>query len=158
MPEFSLGVTTLVNTVLRSGDLNGFSAFSKRGIEGIKGHQSWQNSRTESYESEVSLNFRFSEDDFSLQLQGRIDGIYNDSNSGYTLEEIKTTTLSSSRVKRDSNPSHWAQLYLYAFMYSKLNNLETIHLQLVYLHQKTGEVKIFKDQKTTTQLEEFCSQ
>ena len=63
--------------------------------------------------------------DLSLEVRGRIDGLYA-SAVPVIIEEIKTTTLSLELVHEQHNPLHWAQAQCYAFMVAHQQNLSEV--------------------------------
>ena len=61
--------------VLRTGDIDTSFMSMSRAVEGTKAHQKVQNSYGYEYQKEVTLKHNVYYDDFTIQLEGRADGI-----------------------------------------------------------------------------------
>jgi len=136
--HIQISVRNLVEFLLRSGDLARVFELSQRSpLAGIRGHQKIQKSRPENYHEEVSVSCRIEESDFVLDIQGRIDGIY-EMDEKIVIEEIKTTHRDLEVIMSDESGLHWAQLKTYAAIYASDHILPGITGQLTYL-QITSE-------------------
>ncbi|NOR15491.1 MAG: DEAD/DEAH box helicase [Candidatus Aminicenantes bacterium] len=144
--HIKISVRNLVEFLLRSGDLSHVFDLSNRSpLAGIRGHQKIQRSKPESYHEEVAVSCRIEEDNFILDIQGRIDGIY-ELEEKIVLEEIKTTNRELEAFMSEEASLHWAQLKTYAAIYASDHKLPAITGQLTYLQVSTGEIKtIFQD-------------
>ena len=112
-PVYSVQVRELVEFVWRRGDLGGGGgdfAGTNRAIEGTRGHQRIQRSRPAGYQKEVSVVRELDAGEFTLRIQGRIDGLLPMEGS-VLLEEIKTVRPGWDRAP---DPLHWAQARIYA--------------------------------------------
>lgn len=150
--EFSVSVRELVEFALRSGDLGGERDFvgPGRARAGIRGHQKLQNSRPAGYEKEVPVAQEIEGDEFTLKVQGRLDGLIP--GEPVLLEEIKTV---QGRWDGLADPLHWAQLRCYGHIYAGQHGLQTISLQLTYLNLDTGQVTEFSELATPASLQAF---
>jgi hypothetical protein len=99
----------------------------------------------------VRLSREIETPDFSLRIQGRIDGLLASAQE-VLLEEIKTVQGGWDRA---ADPLHWAQAKLYGFIYALDNSLEQIDIQLTYLDLDTGELTEFRNLFTLTELSAF---
>lgn len=136
----SISVRDLVEFVLRTGDLvSGFSG-SSRTTEAIKAHQLIQKSYKDGYEAEVTVSYDYNYEDLCLRVNGRIDGVITN-DTGFVIDEIKTTTAPLEIIDDDYNILHWAQAEVYAFIYSEQHGLNEIGVQLTYFNLDTREIK-----------------
>jgi DNA excision repair protein ERCC-2 len=152
-PVFSVQVRELVEFALRQGDLGGERDFvgRNRALAGTRGHQRLQRSRPTGYQKEVRLKHEIETSEFTLRIQGRIDGLLVSAQE-VLLEEIKTVQGGWDRV---ADPLHWAQAKIYGFIYANANALELITIQLTYLDLDTGEVTEFRDRCSVAELSAF---
>jgi DNA excision repair protein ERCC-2 len=152
-PVFSVQVRELVEFALRQGDLGGERDFvgPNRALAGTRGHQRLQRSRPAGYQKEVRLCREIETPDFTLRIQGRIDGLLTSAHE-VLLEEIKTVQGGWDRI---ADPLHWAQAKLYGFIYAQDNALEQITIQLTYLDLDTGELTEFRNLFTLAELSAF---
>jgi DNA excision repair protein ERCC-2 len=149
-----ISVRSLVEFVLRSGDLVSTFVGSTRNTDAIKAHQKIQKSAPKEYKSEVTLSYTVEKEDIILQITGRADGIieYEDN---VIIDEIKTTTTPLEFVEEDYNEIHWAQAKSYAYIYSKEKEINTIDVQITYYQMDTKEIKRFVKRYTFHELQEF---
>lgn len=137
-----LSVLDLISAVLQSGDLGSGFAGSARMTDAIKAHQEVQKSAGSDYTAEVPISYIIQSRGIDMEITGRIDGII-ERNGSVTIDEIKTTTEEIENISEDYNPLHFAQAKCYACMYSILNGLDEISVQLTYYQMDTGEIKRF---------------
>lgn len=149
-----VSVRTLVEFVLRHGDLQSSTPGSSRAVEGIRAHQFLQKSRGADYSPEVTLSTIYSEEDFQLEIHGRADGIFY-RESGICIEEIKSTTLALEEIEESLSIMHWAQAQCYAYCLAKQENLEEVAIQLTYVQLGTQETKSFRKCYTYSELQDF---
>ena len=154
-PPRVVSVHSLVEFVLQSGDITpgGFQRRDRAQL-GTQGHRQVQRNRPEGYEAEVEISYRVENADFPLEVRGRMDGLYPDSEP-VTLEEIKTTTLSLELVPENYNPLHWAQAQCYAYMYASQRGLSEVCIHLTYFHIDTRAEKTFERTFIFPELESF---
>lgn len=152
--EIKISVRNLVESVLRSGDLDTRFMGASRALEGTKAHQKLQKGRGEGYTPEVSLKHSFQYKDFNFIIDGRADGILKESNE-IIIEEIKSTTGALEFIEEDYNILHWAQAKCYGLIYSIQNNLEHVLIQLTYFQLDTEETKCFRRKFSKEELSEF---
>ena len=153
----SISVRSLVEFVLQTGDLvtGGFQRRDRAQL-GTQGHKRVQRSRPEGYETEVEISCQVESASLSLEVRGRIDGVYV-GKEPIVIEEIKTTTLSLELVHENHNPLHWGQAQCYAYMYARLHHLSEISVHLTYYQLDTQEEKTFERHFTWADLETFFS-
>lgn len=138
-----VSVRTLVEFVLRQGDLQTGFMSGTRLVEGTHAHQYLQGKRGEDYQPEVTLRMTYHQDELSLEIHGRADGIFR-SESGIVVEEIKSTSLDLDLIDESYSILHWAQAQCYAYILAKQEELSQIQVQLTYIHLETHETKEFK--------------
>lgn len=151
-----VSVRAFVEHLLRQGDLSSVFDFAPRtpGYNGIRAHQKIQKSRPDSYQSEVPVFYRIDNESLTLDIQGRIDGVYRQ-NGSVVIEEIKTTRRDLDNFIAEQNPLHWAQVKTYAAIYSLENDVENIQTQLTYCQLETGEIKTFSEKISGKELNLF---
>ena len=136
-PTFTIAVRSLVEHLLRSGDLH-FDLFGGvSAADGIRAHQKVQNSRPENYQAEVPVRFSIENEEVSLTVTGRIDGVLTQS-AGTVIEEIKSTRRSLEDLEQNPNAVHWGQARCYAYMWALQENLSSIVVRLTYVNLDKG--------------------
>ena len=89
--KIKISIRSLVEFILRHGDIDNRYVGSVKAIEGIKGHQIVQKSYGSNYSAEVPIKHEFDYDGLTFIVEGRIDGILIE-NGNIIIDEIKTTT------------------------------------------------------------------
>jgi len=149
-----ISIRSLVEHVVRSGDLNAEFTSPDRAAEGISAQKKVQAARPEEYTREVPVHHRVETERVQLELTGRIDGIYRYPDRTI-IEEIKSTEADLADLDEGQNPAHWAQARCYAYFYALENSLETIEVQLTYYQIRTGEIKEFRSVLSLGDLKDF---
>ncbi|HJN51258.1 MAG: ATP-dependent DNA helicase [Pseudomonadales bacterium] len=151
---YKVSVGNLIQQVLRSGDLN--FRFSRRGsaLEGMAGHRRIQRSRPPGYESEVTIKGVSETEDFRLEIGGRIDGLFTNSQP-VMIEEIKTLRIPLSELADVNRLLHWGQVKIYAYLYAAQHDLAAMVVQLCYLNLDDGEITELQQCYSLPELEEF---
>lgn len=152
--ELKIAVRELVEHVLRSGDLVFEFLGSSRPVEAIRAHQKIQNSRPDTYRSEVAVAHQVETDRFRLIIGGRIDGVYTEAQRT-VVEEIKTTTRNPDYFEKNENPIHWGQVKTYAYILGRDRGLDEISTLLTYYRLDTAEIRQFKRTFSISELEIF---
>jgi DNA excision repair protein ERCC-2 len=152
--KIKVSVRNLIEFVLRSGDIDNSFMSMSRAVDGTKAHQKVQKSYGLEYKPEVTLKHSINYDIFTIELQGRADGIIN-SPDQIIIDEIKSTTKDLDDISEDFNELHWAQAKCYGYIYSLQNNLDSINVQLTYFHIESEEKKIFLRKYSLVELERF---
>ncbi|MBC7959253.1 MAG: PD-(D/E)XK nuclease family protein, partial [Vallitaleaceae bacterium] len=153
MTQIKISVRELIEYVLRSGDINAVFLSSKRMQDGTKAHQRFQKAAGEEYLQEVSISYEVVYEDVHLLLSGRIDGLIKMEDS-VTIDEIKSTARNLDDLEI-GNRLHWAQVWMYAYMYAVQNDLQQVHTRLTYIELETFKIKQFVELKTLKELENF---
>ena len=146
-PVLRLAVRSLVELVLRSGDLRLDYFGAVRAVEGIRMHRLIQSQRPEDYQAEVPVHLTVAAERFELALGGRIDGLFVRDRLT-VIEEIKTTHRPLDDIPDDADPVHWGQAQCYAYMWACQESLKRTAVQLTYVHAPSGRhrelVRIFE--------------
>ncbi|MDF2499842.1 MAG: putative repair helicase [Anaerosporomusa subterranea] len=129
--KIRLSVRTLVEFVLRSGDLTSTFSGRSRAVEGTKAHQKVQKAQPAHYRPEVPLSHTIEAVDFVIEIGGRADGII-EQDDVTVIDEIKSTDTALDAIHEDDNPLFWAQAKCYAYIYALQQSLEKIAVQLTY--------------------------
>ncbi len=148
-----VSVRELVEFTCRTGDLGGRGEFAgpARALAGVRGHQRLQKARPAGYTKEIPLTHSVVTADFTLQIKGRIDGLFHVGESVW-LEEIKTV---AGAWAAQANPLHWAQGKIYAFIYAYQKDLSGLDLRLTYLDLDTDLVTEFHERFSRAELATF---
>ena len=174
--EIRVSVRSLVEFVLRSGDIDTLSAGMPEMdamLEGARIHRRLQREGGPSYKAEVPLSHTSILDDgLSVTVSGRADGIISSfgmaaSEDGsvclrenITIDEIKGTRRSPGHITQPV-PEHLAQARCYVFFYAcslgQQARQAAFQVQVRYVHLDTGAVKIFKENVDLDELEEWYS-
>lgn len=149
-----ISVRNLVEFVLRSGDIDNRFMSMSRALEGTLAHQKVQKSYGPEYKPEVSLKHSIDYEKFTINLEGRADGVIACS-EGIIIDEIKSTTRDLELIDEEYNQLHWAQAKCYGYIYAIQNELDNIGIQLTYFHIETEETKIIRKKFTLKELEQF---
>lgn len=174
--EIRVSVRSLVEFVLRSGDIDTLSAGMPEMdamLEGARIHRRLQREGGPSYKAEVPLSHTSILDDgLSVTVSRRADGIISSfgmaaSEDGsvclrenITIDEIKGTRRSPGHITQPV-PEHLAQARCYVFFYAcslgQQARQAAFQVQVRYVHLDTGAVKIFKENVDLDELEEWYS-
>jgi DNA excision repair protein ERCC-2 len=156
LKRIRISVRSLVQHVMCRGNLsNGLNSGMKHhSLTGIRSHQKLQKSRPPSYVREHSVRFQAESGDYSIEIQGRIDGVYELDNQP-VLEEIKTTRQNLDSFILEAETLHWAQLQVYGALFSLEQEIEDVSLQLTYFQMESGEIRTFFRKQKTRELCEF---
>ncbi|MDM0491527.1 helicase C-terminal domain-containing protein [Clostridium perfringens] len=149
-----ISIRNLVEFVLRRGSIDSRIKASVRALEGIKGHKKIQSSYSEKDRAEVTLKEDIDFEDFTLRVEGRADGILEE-NEKIIIDEIKTTTKNVMDIDYDFNELHWAQAKVYAYIYSKEKDLDSIIVQLTYYNVEDFGTKFLRKEYSFNELKEF---
>ena len=146
-------VRTLAEYVYKSGSIvSGFRTASSF-AEGSRIHREVQKTYKEQDQSEVFLKTEIEYQNLYFIIEGRCDGLLvNDGR--FTIDEIKSTSLSLDLINEDINPAHWAQAECYAYMYMEDHELDFIDIQLTYVQKSSGEAKRFIKTRTYEEIKE----
>lgn len=175
--QIKISVRNFVEFMLRSGDIDNRKHVSSENamVEGGRIHRMIQRRMGSEYEAEVFLKYEEETPKYKLVIDGRADGIITiqspqitiDTNlevpavmypfvvqEQVTIDEIKGTYRELDRIKKPE-PVHLAQAKVYAYIYGKKKNLETICVRMTYCNMDTEELKYFIEEYTIVELEEW---
>ncbi len=150
MTEITISVRSLVEFLLRSGDLDNRTGGGSEEVmaAGARLHRKLQESAEGEYYPEVVLEqlWEYPANDENgqvvLRINGRADGIYKESGDLWGIDEIKTTYRPLRRIKAP-NPVHLAQAKCYAYMYAAQNHLDKICVRMTYCNLLTEGIRHF---------------
>jgi len=129
MEEIRISAGTLAEEWGRRGDLNRLSGNFGDARAGIRAHRRIQKSRPSGYMKEVPVKMEVSEDDISIVISGRIDGVLPTENP-VLIEEIKTTHQDLEGFASREKSVHWSQAMLYAYLYAVEHNQLEMQVQV----------------------------
>ena len=153
MYTIQLSVRSLVEALYMGGDLVSTSQSMERANLGSRIHRLLQSQQKGDYEAEVYLKITTELEDFCFTIDGRADGILTGDDS-VMIDEIKTTYIPYDEIRED-HFVHFAQAYVYAYIYAKQHELDTIQVQLTYYQLEDKKTKCFLHQKSFEELESF---
>jgi len=152
--HIKLSVRNLIETTLRSGDIDNRFMSTSRALEGTLAHQKIQSNYKEKDLKEVTLSISIDYKGFVFDIDGRADGIlFEDEN--VIIDEIKTTTRKLDNMEEEINILHSAQALCYAFIYQREKNLNQISINLTYFNIETETTKKIRRDYDKYQVEEF---
>ena len=150
-----VSVRNLVEFILREGDIDNRMAKAPADAmqAGSRIHRMIQKRMGIEYEAEVPLKFQVDFKRYTLQVEGRADGIIH-RNDLVIVDEIKGTYRDMKYIT-EPVPVHLAQAMCYAYFVACKEELEQIDVRLTYCNIDTEEVKYFQNKYSKQQLEEF---
>jgi DNA excision repair protein ERCC-2 len=151
-PTFTIAVRTLVEHLLRQGDLRSDFMGSVRGVEGIRAHQRVQRQRPPCYQAEVPVRHSVVQKDFNLSINGRIDGVMVKDGLA-VVEEIKTTRMALQEVV--PSPVHWGQVQCYAYMWALEQGHAAVEVHLTYVGLGSGKMRTIERHVEMDELARF---
>ncbi len=140
--EIKISVRTLVEFLMRSGNLDNRFTGRDRLADGARLHRKLQKAYGENDRAEVHFRRSAELDELTFTVIGRADGVL-DKDGRVTIDEIKTTTLPLEELEEDQSAVHWAQAQCYAFMLAEQEGLPEVDVQLTYVHADTEEIRVF---------------
>ncbi len=153
--QIKISVRNFVEFMLRSGDIDNRKHVSSENamVEGGRIHRMIQRRMGSEYEAEVFLKYEEETPKYKLIIDGRADGVITVQEQ-VTIDEIKGTYREPDRIK-NPEPVHLAQAKVYAYIYGKKKNLETICVRMTYCNMDTEELKYFIEEYSFTELEDW---
>ena len=151
---FRISVRDLVALADTKGSLKSSYVGNRRARQGVEGHQRIQGQRGDDYEKEVSLSLELEQEQFTLKVFGRADGVFPTAD-GWGVEEIKTCRRHPSELKTAPRESHMAQLKCYGHMLALDRNLDQVTLTLTYAHIGSTDVEELTQVCTAKELAKF---
>ncbi len=139
--EIKISVRTLVEFLMRSGNLDNRFTGRDRLADGARLHRKLQKAYGENDRAEVYFRRSAELDELTFTVIGRADGVL-DKDGRVTIDEIKSTTLPLDELEQDQSAVHWAQAQCYAFMLAEQEDLPEVDVQLTYVHADTEEIRI----------------
>ena len=155
-----VSVRNLVEFIMRGGDIDNRTSGSMEKEAMLMGgrlHRKIQKSMGSDYHAEVTMKTVIPCDGFSLQVEGRADGIIlrgEDEKKEVVIDEIKGVLRELEHITEPVKV-HLAQAKCYAHIYASQNGLEQIKVQMTYCHLDTEEIKRFIVEYTAEELEEW---
>lgn len=150
----SIAIKELAYFVHQSGSLTNefFSNYDM--LKGQKAHDYLQGLYNSKSKSEVYIKSPITYLGEEYLLHGFMDGVLN-INDEIIIEEIKSTTEDLDLITTDYHHEHLAQLKIYGYLYSALNDMDIIKLRLTYISVVDYETKSFDFILKSNELEEF---
>ena len=165
--EIQISVRDLIEFILRSGDIDNrrFTVIETAMQEGSRIHRMIQRRMGSDYHAEVAVRFRYDAGEYTIAIDGRIDGVIipvgkqGDGSSALcttkaeepspcfpenlvTIDEIKGTYREVYKMKEPYS-IHMAQAMCYAYIYATQNNLPRVRIRLTYCNVETEDINYF---------------
>lgn len=143
--EYKISVRSLVEFILRSGDLDsrqGGGPDREAMLKGSRLHRKIQKSQKAGYQSEVSLSYVREYPEYSIKIEGRADGIFTDAGQLVTIDEIKGMYRDVTKLE-EPVPVQLAQAKCYAWIYAHDNGLSKIGVRMTYANLDTEQTVYF---------------
>ncbi|MDC0558960.1 ATP-dependent DNA helicase [Candidatus Izimaplasma bacterium] len=154
MRNIKITAREIVEFVHSGGDLTSEFKSNKRAVQGIEAHAFLQKQYTEEDRKEVKVNTTYEDENYSIVIGGRMDGLLL-KDGKLTIEEIKSTTVDLDLMDIDTRPEHLSQAKMYAYMYCTDNELKSINVKLTYITIDKYVTKSFTKRYNMTQLKRF---
>jgi DNA excision repair protein ERCC-2 len=114
-------------------------------------HQSRQEKLHPGYRKEQTIRFRIRYRDYSVLIQGRVDGVY-ERNHQTIIEEIKSILSLQEDFRLENLPeSYFLQLRIYLYLWSQVHEVKNVVGNLVVIScedQEIATVKVESDPET----------
>lgn len=147
-----ISVRNLVEFILREGDIDNrrSGGMDKDAmLMGGRLHRKIQRRMGPEYHAEVSLKKKVDCGEFSIQIEGRADGVIikeeskdDETGPGVVIDEIKGVLRDLSHIEQPVNV-HLAQAKCYAYIYAEQHDINRIGVQMTYCHLDTEEIRRF---------------
>lgn len=151
-----ISVRNLVEFVMRSGDLDNrrTSGAEKDAMQaGSRIHRKIQKRMGADYQAEVTFRHQVDEGEFSLDIEGRADGVITEP-GGVTIDEIKGVYRDLDRIE-EPVAVHQAQAMCYGYFCCLERKLSGVAVQVTYCNLETEEIRRFRKEYDREQLEEW---
>ncbi len=163
MEEIRISVRSLVEFILRSGDIDnrhGMPADKEAMQLGSRLHREIQGQMGKAYQAEVPLKTLWHCEDYAISVEGRADGIFPmtvgnapdlpeeifqavaEADGLMFVDEIKGSYRSPARME-EPVPVHLAQAKCYAYIYGVSHGLKNMGVQMTYCNLETKETRRF---------------
>lgn len=149
-----ISVRNLVEFILRSGDIdNRIASQDKDAMQmGARLHRKIQKRMGATYHPEVTLRRVVDLGQFDVQVEGRADGIIEEKR--ICIDEIKGVLKDLERLEEPISV-HLAQAKCYACIYAREKELDEIDVQMTYCNMETEEIRRFRIEYRTEELEKW---
>lgn len=150
-----ISVRALVEFILQSGDIdNRIAPADKDAMQmGARMHRKIQRQMGSSYHPEVTMKIQVPFEEFTLQIEGRADGVM-ETDEGTVIDEIKGVFKNLDTMKEPVQV-HLAQAKCYAFIYGEQNGLDSMGVQMTYCHLETEEIRRFRSEYEIEELRKW---
>ena len=151
-----ISVRNLVEFILREGDIdNRIAGTSEKDAMqlGSKIHRKIQRQMGSNYSAEVPLKIQIPFEKFTLQVEGRADGVQVD-DKGALIDEIKGVQREIEHIKEPVGV-HLAQAKCYAYIYGTQQSLKEITVQMTYCQLESEAIIRFQEKYSVVDLEEW---
>ncbi len=169
-----ISVRNLVEFIMREGDIDnrqGKGSSAEAMQEGSRMHRKIQRRMGSNYHAEVPLKFLVEEENYTLAIEGRADGIMidnweeADASVNYnhakipeqaivTIDEIKGIYRKLESLDAPVGV-HRAQAMCYAYIFATQHDLKRIRVQMTYCNLDTEDIRYFTEEFAYEDLEKW---
>ncbi len=151
-----ISVRHLVEFLLRHGDLApGTGAASPEAMNaGSRIHRKIQKRGGSNYRAEVTLKRTYLFGEYTLEIEGRADGIIDPPGDTAVIDEIKGTYANLALLE-EPELLHSAQAKCYAYLYAAEQGRDRMRVQVTYCHLESEEIKRFQEEYSFSELERW---
>lgn len=156
MDEIRISVRTLVEFILRTGDIDnryGQMADKDAMQMGSRLHRKIQGNMGGDYRAEVPLKETWPCGHYRILVEGRADGIFTEDSQTY-IDEIKGVYRKLDFLE-EPVAVHKSQAKCYAYMYAKQKELDQIGVQMTYCNLETEDIRRFRQTYSFPELSEW---
>lgn len=150
-----IGIRTLVEFVLRSGDLVDSKDSTNTALAGARIHRQLQSTRSDDYESEVYLKKTVTMNNQEYDISGRADGVELNPDKAL-IEEIKTSDQKFDELSDNTLELYWGQVKVYGHILLEDHpELDEVTLQLTYFQVTEDQTTQVEKKFTREELDDF---
>ena len=154
--KIKISVRSLVEFIFRSGDIDNRKTGAMQADamqRGSRLHRKLQKKAGPLYHPEVPLKMEFEEENYTIVLEGRADGIIIEETE-VTIDEIKGVFADVTKMT-EPVAVHLAQAKCYAFIYALQNGCEQTGVRMTYASLDTEERRYFTFSYSFGELEQW---
>lgn len=154
MENINLGVHSLVDFILRTGDIDTRIFNADTMARGSIIHRFYQERQNSNYIAEYPFNETLEYKDYNITLSGRADGLILEGKCA-TIEEIKSTNDDLEYFYETNKEWHLGQAKVYAFLYARKFNYQEIDVLLTYISQNDDSKEFHRFTFSFEELDQF---
>ncbi|MFP4520784.1 MAG: helicase C-terminal domain-containing protein [Fibrobacterota bacterium] len=162
--KIELSVREISDCFAHSDPVSGFGSFRVRLGQEVHTRFRKKMETLEGYLPEYTVSYSTEFKDYSVSIQGRIDGVFKKGEKVY-IQEIKSADLSGDCEYEEADPNHRMQCLIYAYFYQESTGMDVFPVlimvdifedtvQEIPLEYNRGEIERFLQNRLRQLLEE----